>query len=96
MLCLGARQQPDTKVSLSDPLQIVQIKGLAARSINLALGLSAGGAMSEPTTTVVAAAVGFLGYGVSLALFVFAMRDLGAARTGAYFGAAPFFEPRSP
>lgn len=79
------------KVSLSDPLQIVQIKGLAAGPINLALGLSAGGAIPEPTTTVVAAAVGFLGYGVSLALFVFAMRDLGAARTGAYFGAAPFF-----
>jgi hypothetical protein len=34
--------------------------------------------------------VGFLGYGVSLALFVLALRDLGTARTGAYFSLAPF------
>ena len=37
------------------------------------------------------AAVGFLGYGVSLALFVVALRHLGTARTGAYFSLAPFF-----
>jgi drug/metabolite transporter (DMT)-like permease len=79
------------KASLSDPLQIVQIKGLVAGPINLALGLAAGGAIPEPATTIVAAVIGFLGYGVSLALFIFAMRSLGAARTGAYFGTAPFF-----
>lgn len=79
------------KVSLSDPLQIVQIKGLVAGPVNLALGLFAGSAIPEPLTTAIAAIVGFLGYGVSLALFVFALRGLGAARTGAYFGTAPFF-----
>jgi hypothetical protein len=31
-----------------------------------------------------------LGYGVSLALFIAALRELGAARTGAYFSTAPF------
>jgi drug/metabolite transporter (DMT)-like permease len=31
-----------------------------------------------------------LGYGVSLALYVVALRHLGAARTGAYFSTAPF------
>src|SRR4030095_4275963 len=35
-------------------------------------------------------AVGFLGYGVSLVLFVLALRHLGTARTGAYFSLAPF------
>ena len=34
--------------------------------------------------------VGFLGYGVSLVLFVLALRGLGTARTGAYFSTAPF------
>ena len=38
-----------------------------------------------------AAVVGFLGYGVSLVLFVVALRELGSARTGAYFSVAPFF-----
>ena len=34
--------------------------------------------------------VGFLGVGVSLVLFMLALRHLGAARTGAYFSLAPF------
>jgi ABC-type nickel/cobalt efflux system permease component RcnA len=34
--------------------------------------------------------VGFLGYGVSLVLFVVALRHLGTARTGAYYSTAPF------
>jgi hypothetical protein len=38
----------------------------------------------------VAALVGFLGIGVSLILFMLALRHLGAARTGAYFSLAPF------
>jgi drug/metabolite transporter (DMT)-like permease len=78
------------KVSLSDPLQIVQFKGLIAGPFLLALGLLAGDRLPSPTITMVAGAVGFLGYGVSLALFVLALRQLGAARTGAYFSTAPF------
>jgi hypothetical protein len=41
-------------------------------------------ALPEPTTLVTAGTIGFLGYGVSLAFFVFALRHLGTARTGAY------------
>jgi hypothetical protein len=36
------------------------------------------------------ASVGFLGYGISLVLFVMALRHVGTARTGAYFSTAPF------
>jgi drug/metabolite transporter (DMT)-like permease len=78
------------KVSLADPLQIVQWKGLVAGPINLALGLSAGGALPGAIPLLAAGVVGFLGYGVSLALFVVALRHLGAARTSAYFSTAPF------
>jgi drug/metabolite transporter (DMT)-like permease len=78
------------KVSLSDPLQIVQLKGLSAGPFLLALGLLTGDRLPSPTMTAVAGTVGFLGYGVSLALFVLALRQLGAARTGAYFSTAPF------
>jgi len=42
-------------------------------------------------STLAAAAVGFLAYGVSLVLFVLALRQLGAARSTAYFSVAPFF-----
>jgi len=78
------------KVSLADPLQIVEIKGLVAGPINLLIGLLAGEMLPAMTSVVAAGIVGFLGYGVSLALFVLALRDLGAARTGAYFSTAPF------
>jgi drug/metabolite transporter (DMT)-like permease len=78
------------KVSLSDPLQIVQLKGLIAGPVLLTLGLLAGDSLPRLTIALVAGVVGFVGYGVSLALFVLALRQLGAARTGAYFSTAPF------
>jgi drug/metabolite transporter (DMT)-like permease len=78
------------KISLADPLQIVVLKGLIAGPVNLALGLWAGGVLPGISTLLMSAIVGFLGYGVSLAFFVFALRHLGAARTSAYFSTAPF------
>lgn len=78
------------KVSLSDPLQIVELKGLIAGPFNLALGLWAGAAFSPGAAWLLAAIIGFFGYGISLVLYVLALRHLGAARTGAYFATAPF------
>jgi drug/metabolite transporter (DMT)-like permease len=78
------------KLSSADPMQIAAIKGLVAGAVNLALALARGA--QPPSLTEIAAAglVGFIGYGVSLVLFVLALRDLGTARTGAYFSTAPF------
>jgi drug/metabolite transporter (DMT)-like permease len=78
------------KVSLSDPLQIVELKGLVAGPINLALGLWVGGSLPAAAPVLIAMGVGFAGYGISLVLFVMALRHLGSARTGAYFSTAPF------
>lgn len=77
-------------MSLADPLQIVELKGLIAGPVSLALGFVAGGILPNFSTLSLAEIVGFLGYGVSLALFVTALRHLGTARTGAYFSTAPF------
>ena len=78
------------KVSLADPLQIVELKGLIAGPVNLVLGLSLGGSLPQIAPMLLAGVVGFFGYGVSLALFILALRHLGTARTGAYFSTAPF------
>ena len=78
------------KVSLADPLQIVELKGLIAGPVNLVLGLWAGGSLPATSPLLISGLVGFLGYGVSLALFIRALRHLGTARTGAYFSTAPF------
>src|SRR6266852_6402331 len=78
------------KVSLADPLQIVELKGLIAGPVNLLLAWFAGASVPSLSAALVAAFVGFLGYGVSLALFVVAPRPLGAAGTSALFSTAPF------
>ena len=78
------------KLSSADPVQITAIKGLVAGGVNLALALARGAALPHAQTVGEAAIVGLFGYGVSLVLFVLALRQLGAARTGAYFSTAPF------
>ena len=78
------------KVSLADPLQIVELKGLIAGPVSLLLGFWTGAQLPGLSPLLIAGLVGFLGYGVSLVLFVIALRHLGTARTGAYFSTAPF------
>jgi drug/metabolite transporter (DMT)-like permease len=79
------------KVALTDPVQIAWPKGCAAGLVNVVIALSAGSTLPPARSALASALVGFLGYGVSLVLFVRALRDIGAARTGAYFSLAPFF-----
>ena len=78
------------KLSAADPLQITAIKGVVAGTVNLTIALASGAALPGAAVVGAAACVGFLGYGVSLVLFVLSLRGLGAARTGAYFSTAPF------
>lgn len=78
------------KVSASDPLFIAGSKGLIAGSVNCALALMLGLELPALPTVAEIMTLGLLGYGVSLVLFVLALRGLGTARTGAYFSIAPF------
>jgi drug/metabolite transporter (DMT)-like permease len=78
------------KVSASDALFIAGSKGLVAGLVNCALALLIGTQLPAASSLVPILLVGFLGYGVSLVMFVLALRGLGSARTGAYFSTAPF------
>lgn len=78
------------KISAGDPVFIACIKGCVAGVSNLALAAASGAAPPGTFTAVAAMVVGLAGYGASLALFVIALRELGAARVGAYFATAPF------
>lgn len=78
------------KVSLTDATWVAAVKGLVAGSVNLALAFAIGATLPPLPNVAGALAVGFLAYGVSLALFVIGLRHLGTARTGAYFSVAPF------
>jgi drug/metabolite transporter (DMT)-like permease len=78
------------RISAADARALAGIKGLVAGVTNTGLAVVLGASL-PPTPDVIAALVlGFLGYGLSLVLFIVALRQLGAARTGAYFATAPF------
>ncbi|OEJ68097.1 hypothetical protein BEN30_07520 [Magnetovibrio blakemorei] len=89
-LCWGIDNNLTRKVSLSDPFQIAAIKGLVAGATNVCLAMIVGTAIPSAGTLALSGIVGFLGYGISLVLFVMALRELGTARAGAYFSTAPF------
>ncbi|MEO6055446.1 MAG: EamA family transporter, partial [Gemmatimonadales bacterium] len=89
-LCWALDNNLTQKVSAGDPVQIALVKGLAAGTVNAAIAVALGVRWPTLGRTSAALGLGFLGYGVSLVLFVRALRDLGTARTGAYFSSAPF------
>jgi hypothetical protein len=89
-LCWGIDNNVTRKFSSADPVQIAMLKGLVAAAVNLLLACANGAVLPPANILLAVCAVGFLGYGVSLALFVLGLRHLGAARTSAYFSLAPF------
>jgi drug/metabolite transporter (DMT)-like permease len=89
-LCWAIDNNLTQRISWADPLRVAAVKGAVAGSANLALATAAGAQWPSAGTAVGALAVGFAGYGVSLSLYVLALRHLGTARTGAYFALAPF------
>ncbi len=78
------------RISGGDATLIAALKGGAAGAVNLGIALGLGARLPDVWSVLAIGVVGFLGYGVSLVLFVRALRELGAARTGAYFSTAPF------
>lgn len=89
-LCWAIDNNLTRKVSESDALFVACGKGLAAGTINTALAVTGGVAIPAPGVIGSAMLIGLFGYGISLALFIIALRGLGTARTGAYFATAPF------
>ncbi|ADX46431.1 protein of unknown function DUF6 transmembrane [Paracidovorax avenae ATCC 19860] len=90
-LCWGVDNNLTRQVSSGDAMAIACSKGLFAGACNTALALSLGAQWPSWASVSACLAVGLLGYGLSLTLFVVALRTLGTARTGAYFSTGPFF-----
>ena len=89
-LCWAIDNNFTRKVAASDAVQIAAWKGVVAGSVNLTLAAVLGAPWPPLSSVLAAGLLGFCGYGLSLVLFVIALRHLGSARTGAYFSAAPF------
>ena len=79
------------KIALTDATWLAAVKGSVAGPINLVMAFALGAGLPAPGNITAALVVGFFAYGVSLVLFIIAMRHLGTARAGAYYSIAPFF-----
>jgi drug/metabolite transporter (DMT)-like permease len=91
-LCWGLENNCTRRLSEKNPVQIVAVKGFGAGTVALILALTTEHFVSIRGTDMTAAlALGFITYGLSVCLYIGAQRRLGAARTGVYFAAAPFF-----
>jgi drug/metabolite transporter (DMT)-like permease len=89
-LCWAIDNNLTQKVSAADPFVVACWKGLAAGAVNSVLASGLGQPFPGVRPLATALVVGLVAYGLSLALFVIALRHLGTARTGAYFSLAPF------
>ena len=78
------------RISGADPVRIAMFKGMTAGAVNIALALATGSSLPPFYMAASAGVIGFFGIGVSLVMFILALRHLGTARTGAYYSLAPF------
>jgi drug/metabolite transporter (DMT)-like permease len=89
-ICWGIDNNFTRNISAKNPFTVVAVKGLAAGFFSLLLSLILKIQFPEIKIILIAMVIGFFCYGLSIVLFVFALRHLGAARTSALFGTAPF------
>lgn len=90
-LCWAIDNNLTRRVSSNDAMLVAGIKGAVAGACNTTLALATGATLPGLAGVGSSLLVGFLGYGLSLTLFVVGLRTLGTARTGAYFSVAPLF-----
>jgi drug/metabolite transporter (DMT)-like permease len=88
--CWGIDNNFTRNISSKNPVSIVIIKGFSAGFFSLFLSLLLKNSIPDLKIILLSMLLGCLSYGFSLVLFVVAMRNLGSARTSAFFGTAPF------
>jgi drug/metabolite transporter (DMT)-like permease len=89
-LCWGLDNNLTAVVDGFTPEQTTLAKGAVAGPVNLALGAWLGGDGPDGGSVAGALAVGALGYGVSIALYIRGAQHLGATRAQVLFATAPF------
>lgn len=88
--CWGLENNCTRRISGKSAYQIVTVKGLCSGAGSLVTALVLGETLPQARYIPPAMLLGFVAYGLSIFTYVRAQRDLGAARTSAYYAAAPF------
>lgn len=89
-ICWGFENNTTRKLSIKDPMQIVIIKGIGSGIGSLIITFQSGALDFIPSYVLPALLLGFGAYGISIYFYILAQRDLGAARTSAYYAVSPF------
>lgn len=89
-VCWGFENNYTRMMSLKDPMQIVVIKGFGSGVGSLIIAFLAKEFAFDFWYILLAMILGFFAYGLSIFFYVTAQRELGAARTSAYYAVAPF------
>jgi drug/metabolite transporter (DMT)-like permease len=78
-------------VDALSPSLLACTKGLTAGAFNTALAISLGATLLTPKLLLATLTIGAFCYGLSLVLFILALRLVGSSRTSTYFASGPFF-----
>ena len=89
-LCWGLENNCTRMLSLKNPLQIVIIKGFGSGVGALIIAFALRDVAFNLLYILFALMLGFFAYGLSILFYIKAQRELGAARTSAYYAIAPF------
>lgn len=89
-VCWGLENNCTRKLSSKNPLQIVVIKGLFSGCGSLLIAFAVGEHTPSAVYILIALLLGFVAYGLSIFFYIYAQRELGAAKTSAYYAVAPF------
>jgi len=89
-LCWGVENNCTATISDCDPALVVAVKGVGSGVGALAVGMLGGASLPSVVPLLLAMALGFASYGLSILAYVWAQRGLGAARTSAYYAVGPF------
>lgn len=89
-ICWGFENNCTRMLSSKNPAQIVIIKGFGSGIGALVLSLLIGERYFHIGYMALALLLGFVAYGLSIYFYIYAQRDLGAAKTSTYYAVSPF------
>lgn len=89
-VCWGFENNCTRMLSVKDPLEIVVVKGFGSGLGALCIAFGRGEHLPQMRLCAAALGLGFVAYGLSIVCYIRAQRQLGAAKTSAYYAAAPF------
>ena len=89
-ICWGFENNCTRMLSSKNPVQIVVIKGIFSGFGSLIVAFMSGERLPDALSILSAVSLGFVAYGLSIVFYIYAQRELGAAKTSAYYAVAPF------